>query len=179
MQNYIDFYKIIHKQSHTYGTNCDPGAPIHKIHELVKDNTNVLDYGCRKGVLVEYLNQNNIKCTGYDPSILKYSEHKQYTNNYDCLVCLDVLEHIHINEIDNILEDISLYNSDKYIFNIALRPAVQQLPNGENAHLIVESKEWWSKKLKTHLNSYTQNTISYKENFNLLISLCKFEVNPL
>jgi hypothetical protein len=46
--------------------------------------------------------------------------------------------------------------SDKIIvagwFRIACYPAKKHLPDGRNAHLIVESPDWWRKQLLTNMN---------------------------
>ena len=55
--------------------------------------------------------------------------------NADCVVCIDVLEHIAIEDIDYVLEQICNL-SKKYIFlNVGCYSAAALLPNGDNAHI--------------------------------------------
>ena len=42
---------------------------------IIKTNSkSILDYGCGKGKLMEFLNEKGYKCTGYDPAIEKYDK---------------------------------------------------------------------------------------------------------
>jgi hypothetical protein len=56
-----------------------------------------------------------------------------------------VLEHIEPEYLDETLKYLS--TKSKYIYHlIALSPAKLILSDGRNAHLILESKEWWRQK---------------------------------
>ncbi len=45
------------------------------------------------------------------------------------------------------LRDLKRVTKRKLFFNIATRPAQKTLPDGRNAHLIVETAEWWLNQL--------------------------------
>jgi len=61
----------------------------------------------------------------------------------DCVICFDVLEHIHILDVRNILIDIFRNAAKLVIINVACYSAAAQLPNGENAHITVRQPLWW------------------------------------
>ena len=61
----------------------------------------------------------------------------------DCVVCMDVLEHIHISDIPKIVEELFFLSKSLLIINVACYSAQAILPNGENAHITVRSPDWW------------------------------------
>ncbi|MEG3640134.1 hypothetical protein [Magnetococcus sp. PR-3] len=61
----------------------------------------------------------------------------------DAVLCFDVLEHIFISDIPNMLRDIFSYARKLVILNIALYPAAAKLANGENAHITLRDPQWW------------------------------------
>ncbi len=61
----------------------------------------------------------------------------------DCVVCIDVLEHIFICDIPILIRDMLSYSSRLALLNIACYPAQALLPNGDNAHVTVRSPFWW------------------------------------
>ena len=61
----------------------------------------------------------------------------------DAVVCFDVLEHIFISDVANVIRDIFSCAKKLVILNVACYPANAILPNGENAHVTVRSQHWW------------------------------------
>lgn len=175
MSNYIQEYKEIHLQNPKYGSNNDPAAKPSEVLKLIKQNDchHILDYGCGKGVLVEFFNNNNVSCDGFDPAVEKFLHKPSYATGYDCVICLDVLEHIPYHSIDDLLSDISFYDTRFIFFNIALRKASQLLSNGSNAHLIVEDKDWWIDKIKSTFTRHKIITINYKRGHNFFLEIKK------
>lgn len=104
----------------------------------------VLDYGCGKCTLANTL---PFKIQNYDPFI---PEHSARPNPADLVVCTDVMEHIEPAYTVEVLGDIASLARKAAFFQIATRPASKQLPDGRNAHLVVEKAAWWI----TVLNSY-------------------------
>ena len=106
----------------------------------------MLDFGCGKGRLVERLREDypSKKISGYDPGNPDYD--KSLDDIFvDLLLSSDVLEHVEPEYIDQTLEYLS--TKSNYIYHlIALSPAKLILPDGRNAHLILESKDWWRAK---------------------------------
>lgn len=61
----------------------------------------------------------------------------------DCVTSFDVLEHVFISDIPNVIRDILSYAKKLVIVNVACYPARALLPNGENAHITVRPPLWW------------------------------------
>lgn len=61
----------------------------------------------------------------------------------DCTICFDVLEHIYIQDVLNVIRDLFSNSTQLVIVNVACYPAAATLPNGENAHITVRDAHWW------------------------------------
>ena len=61
----------------------------------------------------------------------------------DAVVCFDVLEHVYILDIPDIILELFSYTNKLLVVNVACYPARALLPNGENAHITVRTPEWW------------------------------------
>ena len=110
----------------------------------------LIDYGCGKGKLLESLVE-KYKFTGigYDPGVKEFMAMPKYPA--DLLVSTDVLEHIEPAHIEEVLEQIdSLFIKSAWLL-IDTREAIKVLPDGRNAHLIIEDQEWWTDKVSNHL----------------------------
>lgn len=111
--------------------------------------SSLIDYGCSRGALIEKIKTDfpSIQVVdGYDPGVAKFEQ--KPVRQYDMLVSTDVIEHIEPEFLDTTLSYIeSLYKKTAWII-IACYPAKKFLPDGRNAHLIVESPDWWLDKIK-------------------------------
>lgn len=61
----------------------------------------------------------------------------------DCVVCMDVLEHIFLTDIPNLVDELFMLSKKLLVINVACYNAAALLPNGENAHITVRSPDWW------------------------------------
>ena len=61
----------------------------------------------------------------------------------DCVVCVDVLEHIFLADVPKVVNDLFSLAKKMLIINVACYPAAAMLPNGENAHITVREPLWW------------------------------------
>ena len=61
----------------------------------------------------------------------------------DCVVCMDVLEHIFIQDIPKVIAELFALSKKLLVVNVACYKAAALLPNGENAHITVRSPDWW------------------------------------
>ena len=61
----------------------------------------------------------------------------------DCVVCMDVLEHIFIADIPHIVNELLSLSRKLLVINVACYKAAALLPNGENAHITVRTPDWW------------------------------------
>lgn len=107
----------------------------------------VLDYGCGKGLLKKELKRKapELRVLEYDPAIPGKRElPKQLA---DIVVSIDVLEHIEPDYLDGVLESIRSRAKLLVFLSIDTELAMKMLGDGRNAHLIVESQDWWETKL--------------------------------
>ena len=140
-QNYKNILTDIHASS--------PFGKRSKMPKFSKDfietiqPASILDFGCGKGRLVNTLKTEfpNKEILGYDPGIPEFDSSLDNVK-VDLLMSTDVLEHIEPEHLEATLAYLS--TRSRYIYHlIALSPAKLILPDGRNAHLIIESKEWW------------------------------------
>ena len=101
----------------------------------------VLDYGCGQRTLERDLGW---AITNYDPCIEGLDAPPEPA---DVVICTDVLEHIEPDCLEDVLDDLQRVTRRIGFFVIASRPADKVLPDGRNAHLIQEPKEWWLPRL--------------------------------
>src|SRR5690554_4154605 len=103
----------------------------------------ILDYGCGKDWLSEY-----IDCQNYDPCIPEYDITPVPA---DLVVCTDVLEHVEPELLGNVLSHLQGLVKKVGYFTIATRPDQSKtLPDGSNPHRIIESQEWWARRLRNY-----------------------------
>lgn len=113
----------------------------------------LLDYGCGKGVITSYLRENypNTKIDGYDPAVDMFSEIPK-NKYYDCVFCVDVLEHIEPNYLHDVLHHIDSLAKNYIWLRIDTMPARKFLADGRNAHLLLHDQDWWSEILQHNIN---------------------------
>lgn len=107
----------------------------------------VLDYGCGKATLGAMLAADGFAVQNYDPAMEAFAAPPRPA---DLVVCNDVLEHIEPDCIDDVLADIARLSRRLAALTVATVPAAKTLPDGRNAHLIVQPLEWWLSRLFVH-----------------------------
>ena len=134
----------LHKNPN-YGTASIAYAP------LVSDIINrlqireVLDYGAGKGNLAKHLQpQHEVSVKHYEPSNLDWAHEP---DSAEMVCCIDVLEHIEPELLDNVFDDLKHKTEQFGFFTVHTGPAVKLLPDGRNAHLIQEPSSWWLPKI--------------------------------
>jgi hypothetical protein len=78
------------------------------------------------------------------------------------VACIDVLEHIEPECLDNVLDHIASLTEAVAFLSIHTGPALKKLPDGRNAHLIQEPAEWWLPKLMSRWDMQTIQRTSDK-----------------
>jgi hypothetical protein len=159
MSETIDFYRQLHADRKgtrkEYGsTGGRNGGP--QVRDLLNSYNGVwvkshLDYGCGNGSLTRMLKAEvrpDIKYYEYDPAIP--GKDTLPVTEVDMISCLDVLEHVEPDQIDDVLSEIfGLARRSAYLL-IACDPCGITMPDGRNAHLIQEGYDWWAYKISEH-----------------------------
>lgn len=131
----------------------------------------LLDYGAGsrltliKTIAEQRLVKRKFNYHAYEPAIEMYAKTPEPA---EMVACIDVLEHIEPDCLDAVLDDLKRVTSKIGLFTIATVPAGKTLPDGRNAHLIVEPAEWWLPRLTDRfmLQSFQRN----KGGFVVLVS---------
>ena len=108
----------------------------------------VLDYGSGQGKWEDKIdNQTNYSALDYFGLDKVYQYEPTIVNSKkevaECVLCFDVLEHIFISDLKNIITDLYNHASKMVVLQIACYDANAKLPNGENAHVSVRNPLWW------------------------------------
>jgi hypothetical protein len=101
----------------------------------------MLDFGCGIGTLKEKLIELPIRIDEYDPGIA--GKDRLPADRFDLVVCTDVLEHVEPTQLDATLAWIAAHSAKATYLQVCCRPANERLPDGRNAHLIVQPHNWW------------------------------------
>ena len=139
-------YRRMQEELHrnpNYGVASVQYAPV--VAELLKQigSAELLDYGAGKGRLGETLKTlmaNPPKLRHYDPARPEWSATPQPA---PFVTCIDVLEHIEPELLDNVLDDLRRVTASAGFFTVHTGPAVKVLADGRNAHLIQQPPAWW------------------------------------
>ncbi len=146
-QDYLVSQRMMHANPRGYGGRGYVWAPT--VLELAKryDALSILDYGAGQGTLAKMITETHphLSMREYDPAIPTKSARPFFA---DLVNCTDVLEHIQPNLLMNVLTHIRGLARRAVFFVVATRPANKLLPNGENAHLIIEDEAWWQARVQ-------------------------------
>ena len=154
----INYYKEMAENGYnrvdgTFVKNVYSDAEPHKFADQLKkiveffDAKNGLDYGSGGSNLNKTKLANGVKFIDYiglqkiqsfEPARNKKKKYKS-----DIVLCFDVLEHVFINDVPWVLNDLFKYANKCIVINVACYNAAALLPNGENAHITVRPPSWW------------------------------------
>jgi len=107
----------------------------------------ILDFGCGKGTMKNYLEQrfDHITVTEYDPGIP--GKDTLPTGKFDMVMTSDVLEHVEPDLLDNVLKTLEDYTTFVLFNDIACSPTYKTFHDGpykgQDLHLTVEEPIWW------------------------------------
>lgn len=112
--------------------------------------TSLLDYGCGNVDMAAEI----AKLGPFTPPLIVHSYdpgvrgREQLPKPADVVMCVDVLEHVEPSKIAAVLHHIHSLTIKCAILMIAVRPAEKRLPDGRNAHLIIDNSSWWQHQLR-------------------------------
>ena len=155
-----NFYKSLHSGKIT---NEDPNKIYNGIStmvfakiikKIIKKNKikYLLDYGSGKGdryffkssfgneeypPLKDYW---GVKTTLFDPGV-PYPKPKN--KKYEMVISIDVLEHIPLQDLNWVIEEIFNFSEKIVFLNVACFPAKRLLSDGSNAHVSLFHPLWW------------------------------------
>lgn len=123
-----------------YGTSGDRWASTVLGLAEQFDCWSLLDYGAGKGALGQVLHGSRLAVSEYDPAIKGKNNLPSFA---DLVACIDVLEHVEPERLPAVLAHLRLLARKAVFLVVSTRPSSATLPDGGNAHLIIESDEWW------------------------------------
>jgi hypothetical protein len=145
---YVAEQKTLHARPQGYGGKGSAWAqPVAKLIRTFSASS-VLDYGCGQGSLVRALRQMELKgvrLAEYDPAIPGKDWPPVFA---DLVVCTDVLEHVEPDKLPSVLAHLKSLARKAVFAVIALRESNKTLTDGRNAHLIVQTADWWIAELR-------------------------------
>jgi hypothetical protein len=125
-----------------YGTASIAYAPL--VSQIVNRMgvTHLLDYGCGSQVnLARHLKvDHKVTYQAYDPGVARYAKPALPA---EMVACIDVLEHIEPELLENVLDDIARLAEGIVFLSVDTGPAMKTLSDGRNAHLIQQPLSWW------------------------------------
>ena len=144
-----DEYKAQQESLHSagnYGTASAAYAPL--VSEVINklEVTHILDYGCGANTtLARNLKvKHKLKYQAYGPAVERFAADPAPA---EMVACIDVLEHIEPDCINEVLDHIKRLAEAVVFVSIHTGPAVKVLPDGRNAHILQRPLEWWLPKL--------------------------------
>jgi 2-polyprenyl-3-methyl-5-hydroxy-6-metoxy-1,4-benzoquinol methylase len=137
---YLKLNYQLHSEDALYG-NRNKGLRYGDLLRYVDAGERILDYGCGKGMMGRYIRH----VTNYDP--VTYPENPL---PHPVVACIDVLEHVEPDCLDNVLQDISRLTQRLAYLVICRSRGTRTLPNGVPAHRIVKDAPWWTMALLPH-----------------------------
>lgn len=155
-------YRALQRALHEnpdYGVASLHYAPL--VAEIVRavGATELLDYGAGKGRLGRALREKfglDLVIHHYDPAVPQWSAPPAPCR---FVACIDVLEHIEPELLDNVLDDLKRVTAGVGVFTVHTGPAAKTLPDGRNAHLIQKPPEWWLPKILERFDLVTYNRV--------------------
>lgn len=133
----------LHERCPAYGTGGHKWARYIAATCRKYGYESVLDYGAGKGALKSALVGRDVR--EYDPAVPGKDARP---SSADLVVCTDVLEHVEIECMRDVLQDIVSLADKSVLLSISCRVGQKRLADGRPAHITVRSAEWWAEFLR-------------------------------
>lgn len=142
---YREEQKILHSRGN-YGTASLQYGQI--VSDIINKSgaLTVLDYGCgsKQSLRKVLCPAHDVLYRGYDPAVDEYAVEPKPS---DLVVCIDVLEHIEPECLDDVLDHLKSLSPKLAFLTVHTGPAGKTLSDGRNAHLIQQPSSWWLPKI--------------------------------
>ena len=112
----------------------------------------ILDYGSGRGD--QYLPPHSLDkrwgadVTMYDPAVAGIDWLPP--DQFDLVLCSDVLEHVPLQELPALFENIFSRAKHRVFLTVCCRGAKKNLPNGQNAHVTIMPMDWWEAEIRKY-----------------------------
>jgi len=144
-----DDYRKLQQELHqnpNYGVMSIQFAPL--VTQIVArlNIGSISDYGAGKQNLDKTLREQhglNVEYRPYDPAFPEYGPARPA----DLVCCIDVLEHIEPELLNNVLDELREITVGHGLFSVHTGAAAKHLADGRNAHLIQKPSSWWLPRL--------------------------------
>lgn len=142
---YREQQRTMHANPRGYGRRGEHWLPT--VIEIARryDAQSILDYGAGEGRMGVALREAGFVCRDYDPAVPGWDDPPAFA---DLVTCTDVLEHIEPERLDTVLAHIRSLARTAVFLVASCRPANKRLPDGRNAHLIIQHPRWWHARVK-------------------------------
>ena len=147
-ESYRNQLSEVHSGIFPWGGAVEGSVPRILEHASQLGCKTILDYGSGYGCFKQTAEKipHNFIITEYEPA---FPDKANLPEPADYVICVDVLEHVEPELIDNVLQHLWSLTKKAGYFAICTVPALSNLPDGRNKHLIIEPAEWWFAKLDT------------------------------
>lgn len=146
-----------------YGKYRDDIKEVKRFKKHIFSSKKVLWIGCGTGKGVSYLNRKGINCLGIDINqyaidISKIKSKVQKASStslpfpkeaFDCVICIDLLEHLHLDDIKKSLSEMNRVSKDKII--IGVTPNQRKVFSIDPTHVSSLSFDEWERLLDNNL----------------------------
>lgn len=163
-ESYRDLQKKLHENPHYGEASLVFADVVKRIFEKTKAKS-ISDYGAGKCNLKVGLERSGLKDFDYypyDPAFPEYGPPRAA----DLTCCIDVLEHIEPEYLENVIQDLQAITLRFGFFTIATGPAMKVLADGRNAHLIQQPSSWWLERLE---KSFVIEQVHGESDYNFLV----------
>ncbi|CAB5221029.1 hypothetical protein UFOVP247_72 [uncultured Caudovirales phage] len=150
---YKQYYVDNHANDPQFFTGMKTTIYVERIKKLIEitESRDILDYGCGKGHQYDQLSYGtywkaNVDC--YDPAVPSFETLPDKW--YDGVICVDVLDLVPEEEIDQVLNNI-FSRALKFAY-IAIHdlPKNRTFADGQDISVTRKSQAWWDEKIIQH-----------------------------
>jgi len=131
----------------------DVVGSVPRIYKYASEHNckSILDYGSGKSDFLKTMERDHpdhgFQINQYEPARPELAGDPIAS---DMVICVDVLEHIEPDKLDNVLDHIASKTNKIFYFKVCLVDSFNSFEDGTNLHLIVEPKEFWLDKLSKY-----------------------------